>query len=266
MSREAFVLRAPDPRAIPCKVCGGASPLFGVTDFNRSCEELRGRFLPLAGAPVYYRRCEACGLIFTDAFDDWSQADFEAHIYNDRYIDVDPDYLEARPINMAGAVHGAFQASAASLRVLDYGGGNGRMADELRRRGFASVTTYDPFSPAFRERPQGRFDLVTCFETLEHMPDPVAGAADIMSFLADDGLLIAATLLQPKDILQARMGWWYIGPRNGHLTLFTHAALGRLLGRHGLTTVSRSANLHLAYRRAPPAFARHLFAPTQAGS
>lgn len=260
MSRPAFVLRPARPEPTPCKVCAAPSPLFGVTDFNRSCEEVRDRFLPLTGAPVYYRRCSNCGLIFTDAFDDWDQAAFEAHVYNDRYLEVDPDYMESRPVNFAEMLHRQFGASAGELRVLDYGGGNGRMAQELRARGFASVAVYDPFSPEFRQRPEGRFDLVTCFETLEHMPDPAAGAADIAGFLAEDGLLIMGTLTQPADILKQRMGWWYIGPRNGHVTLFTRMALALLWRAQGLTAASASANIHLAFRgRQPPAFARHLF-------
>lgn len=255
----ALTLRPARPEPVPCKVCGAPAPLFGVTDFNRSCEETRGRFLPLTGVAVYYRRCDQCGLLFTDAFDDWGQAEFEAHIYNDRYLEVDPDYVEARPVNFARMLHQRFGAFAEQIRVLDYGGGNGRMAEELRALGFAAVEVYDPFSPQFRARPEGRFDLVTCFETLEHMPDPVGGAADLASFLAEDGFLMMGTLAQPADILKLRMGWWYIGPRNGHVTLFTRPALALLWRRHGLTTGSASDNLHVAYRGQPPAFARHLF-------
>lgn len=259
MSPPTLVLRPARPEPIPCKVCGAPAPLFGVTDFNRSCEEVRGRFLPLSGAPVYYRRCDNCGLLFTDAFDDWDQAGFEAHIYNDGYLDVDPDYVEARPVNFAQMLQQRFGASAADLRVLDYGGGNGRMAQELRALGFASVAVYDPFSPEFRQRPEGRFDLVTCFETLEHMPDPVAGAGDIAGFVAEDGFLMMGTLAQPADILKQRMGWWYIGPRNGHVTLFTRVALALLFRKQGLTVASASDNLHVAFRGQPPTFARHLF-------
>ncbi|MGA0606358.1 class I SAM-dependent methyltransferase [Phenylobacterium sp. VNQ135] len=259
MTEAELRLRPASSEARACKVCGAASPAFGTLDFNRSCEEARGRFLTLSGVAVQYRRCEACGLIFTDAFDDWGQADFEAHIYNDRYIDVDPEYAEARPLSLSRGLASMFAASADRLQVLDYGAGNGRMAQALRDHGFASVTTYDPFTPEFRTRPEGRFDLVTCFETVEHMPDPAAGVADLASFVADDGLLMIGTLLQPNDIERIGVAWWYIGPRNGHVTLFTHDALTRLLDRQGLRLVSQNANVHFGFRNTPPAFARHLF-------
>ncbi len=79
----------------PCKICGGDTALDGVVDFNKSCHEQHGLRLPVTGVPVYYRRCAACGFLFTDALDDWSIEDFRAHIYNDDYHVVDPDYLGA---------------------------------------------------------------------------------------------------------------------------------------------------------------------------
>jgi len=80
-----------------CKICGGAAPLYGVVDFNKSCEEANGLKLSLAGVPVYYRRCANCHFVFTDAFDDWGADQFKTHIYNDDYRMVDPDYKTTRP-------------------------------------------------------------------------------------------------------------------------------------------------------------------------
>jgi 2-polyprenyl-6-hydroxyphenyl methylase/3-demethylubiquinone-9 3-methyltransferase len=253
-----FSLRPVDPRPAPCKACGDEAPLFGVQDFNRSCEEVRGKFLPLRGAPVYYRRCRGCGLLFSDAFDDWADEDFAAHIYNDRYVEVDPDFEAKRPVGNAGLVARSFKDHRGALDVLDYGGGNGRFAAELGQAGFRCAQTYDRFHPAHGERPAGRFNLVTCFETIEHMPDPKAGAADLASFLADDGLLILSTLVQTKEFARDRMHWWYIGPRNGHITLFTYKALARLFGELGLKVFATSSPAMHMICREVPAFARHM--------
>jgi len=259
-----FRLRPVDPQPAPCKACGAPSPLFGVQDFNRSCEEARGKFLPPAGAAIYYRRCGGCGLLFTDAFDDWSDADFANHIYNDGYAAIDPDFEVRRPVGNAGLVARTFRQFADALDVLDYGGGNGRLAAELGAAGFRSARTYDRFHPAHRERPMGRFKLVTCFETIEHMPDPRGGAADLAAFLAGDGLLILSTLVQPKDIEQQRMHWWYAGPRNGHITLFTYRALARLFAPFGLKVYpTSSAAMHLLCREVPD-FAREVLRNAEA--
>lgn len=232
-----------------CKVCGGATSLFGAVDLNRACG---GTPPPPAGVRVTYHRCFQCGLIFTEAFDDWSQDDFEAHIYNDDYIRVDPDYLEVRPVSSALHVDKLFGRLRSDLKVLDYGGGNGRLAETLRAQQWKHTATFDPFSDAHRERPAGRFDLITCFETLEHLPDPTATLADIVSFLADDGIVIFSTLLVPANIAAVGVGWWYIAPRNGHITFYTDRALGRAWGAQQLKCYSMSDNLHAAVRGQPP--------------
>ena len=115
-------------------------------------------------------------------------------------IAVDPDYAEARPRNNAALVQQLFGADKADQRVLDYGGGNDVLCSELRAAGFPVATTYDPFVPEYAAAPSEKFNLITCFETLEHMPDPVAGIGAIVEKLAEPGLVLFSTLLQPPDI------------------------------------------------------------------
>ncbi len=42
-----------NPSPSNCKICGGASPLFGVVDFHKSCIEAQGKTLNLSGRPIY---------------------------------------------------------------------------------------------------------------------------------------------------------------------------------------------------------------------
>jgi 2-polyprenyl-6-hydroxyphenyl methylase/3-demethylubiquinone-9 3-methyltransferase len=243
--------------ARPCKICGAPAPLFGVVDFNRSCEEARGRYLPLSGIAIYYRRCPACGFLFTDGFDDWTEADFKKHIYNDDYLAVDPDYRAARPAESAKWIAGLFDKDKSRLRVLDYGGGNGQVSDALRRGGFLAAETYDPFTPEFSRQPSGRFEIVSCFETLEHLPDPMGGIAALASFVAEPGIVVFSTLVQPADLASQRMNWWYIAPRNGHISMFTRLSLGIAWKRHGFAAGSFDDRTHIAFRQLPD-FASHL--------
>jgi SAM-dependent methyltransferase len=250
-------LRPASPQAKACKICGADAALYGVIDFNRSCEEARGRYLPLSGIAVYYRRCGACGLLFTDCFDDWSDADFQRHIYNGDYAVIDPDYAERRPTSNAALLAQLFGNDKGRLRVLDYGGGSGKVASLLRGNGFLATETYDPFTPEFARLPDGKFELVTCFETLEHLPDPKRGAAAIASRLAEPGLVLFSTLVQPADFDKQKMNWWYIGPRNGHISLFSRQALTALWQQHGFAIGSFNDDLHVAFRTMPD-FASHL--------
>jgi SAM-dependent methyltransferase len=141
--------------------------------------------------------------------------------------------------------------------VLDYGGGNDVFCATLRASGFPVAVTYDPMVPEYARRPDGKFDLVTCFETLEHLPDPTAGIAQIIEYAADPGLVLFTTLLLPADFDKQRLNWWYIGPRNGHISIFSKQALTAAWQRYGYKVASFNDNNHFAFRTLPP-FLAHL--------
>lgn len=242
----------------PCKVCRAPAPVYGTVDFNRCCRIPNGISLPPSGTPVHHRRCSACGFLFTGAFDDWSHDDFKAHIYNAGYLAVDPEYLDIRPRANAAMVVDLFGAQRAERRVLDFGGGNDVLCAELRAARFPVAVTYDPFVPEHAQRPQGTFDLVTCFETLEHMPDPVAGIGAIVATVAEPGLVLFSTLVQPQDFDAVGIDWWYVGPRNGHVSLFSRKSLVHAWGGYGYHVVSFNENLHIAFRTLPE-FAKQRF-------
>jgi hypothetical protein len=245
-------LKPPSISPLPCKICGGPAALYGVVDFHKSCEEVRGVRFALSGVPIYYRRCVTCNFLFTEAFDDWSTEQFKTHIYNDEYKKVDPDYETARPRDNADVVARLWGAVKNETRLLDYGGGNDQFCAALRDKGFAAAVTYDPMVPDHARPPEGKFDLVTSFETLEHLPDPLAGIDMMIEFAADQGLLFFTTYAQPADFEQHGMNWWYVAPRNGHISIFSRPALARAFERHGYKLASFSDNVHLAFRTLPP--------------
>ncbi len=237
---------------LPCKICGGPAALYGVVDFNKSCEELRGFRLPLSGVPIYYRRCANCKFLFTDAFDDWSTEQFKAYIYNEGYAAIDPDYQGKRPLNNARFVTQLWGTIKARTRVLDYGGGNDVFCATLRANGFPIAVTYDPMVEEYARRPEEKFDLVTCFETLEHLPDPAGGVASLLEHTADQGHVFLTTVAQPVDFDQLGLNWWYVGPRNGHISIFSKQALALAFARHGYKFGSFSDTLHIAFQTLPP--------------
>ena len=250
----------------PCKICGADAPLYGAVDFNKSCEEARGRKLPSSGTLIAYNRCPRCGFVFTAAFDSWKDQDFVRAIYNEGYSSVDPDFREARPAVNAEHLDRMFSAAKSSLSVLDYGGGNGLLASLLIARGFRSAETYDPFTPKYAELPDRRFDLVCCFEVLEHVPDPISTIARICALVRPGGMVLFSTLVQPGNFEQCGLFWWYVAPRNGHVSIFSRQSLALAWQRHGYGIGSFNDNLHVAVREIP-AFAQHLVSkPKNAGA
>jgi len=257
-----------------CKICGGATEFFDVVDFNKFCNVTDYYAFGRSGIPVCYWRCVDCGFLFTDFCDAWSPEDFSRWIYNADYILVDPGYSEIRPAQLAQQV-GCRLRGLESIAILDYGSGSGVMTERLRRQGFAGAMNFDPYSsPA---RPAGLFDLVTCFEVLEHTPDPIAALEEMRAFLRPGGCILFGQSLQPANIAEVRGNWWYVAPRNGHVSCYTEESLAHLAARAGMTFCGR-AQLFLfrgaqalpvterLYREFGPALIpRRLFAPGLGG-
>lgn len=221
-----------------------------MVDFNKNCEEQRGKYLPLSGRPVYYYQCGTCSLVFTTAFDKWSKSEFIEHIYNEGYIEVDPGYLEERPASNARLVSN-FVKHQKELHILDYGGGNGRLSEILNANGF-HTKSWDPMDSSATRPDSGKFYVVTAFEVFEHTPTPIETFVEATEFLNNDGVLLFSTLT--IDNLPPRACYfWYISPRNGHITIFTKRSLKILAEKFGYRIHHMTKGLHLAYRQ-PPAW------------
>jgi SAM-dependent methyltransferase len=254
------VLKPIAPSKTVCKCCGGEALLYDVADFNKNCELPRNpEVLPVIGVPVYYFRCKNCAFIFTPFFDLFTPEDFSQHIYNDQYILVDPDFMQARPAGNAAFITDLF-GNFKDIGVLDYGGGNGTLEVLLRQSGFTDVATYDPFSPVHAAEPLRQFDLIVSFEVFEHTTDPKKTLNEVLGFLKPGGLLMFSTLLQPANIDEIKTGWWYIGPRNGHVSIYSEQSLLRLSDEVGYQLGHFNQGMHLLCREVP-FFAKHFLDP-----
>jgi SAM-dependent methyltransferase len=254
---NAFSRLAPSgPRQ--CKICGDLALVHGQVDFSKSCAEVTGTVLPHSGLSIAYNRCPRCEFLFSASFDDWTRQDFIENIYNEDYGRVDPDYEAARPAANAGFLCRLFDKRKSTLSLLDYGGGNGALARALLAAGFAEAATFDPLVAKYSAVPGRKFAVVASFETLEHTPDPLAAIRQMAELLQEPGIIVFSTLVQPRDFATQGLAWWYVGPRNGHISIFSRKSLAAAWRSVGFTLGSFNDNAHVAFREIPD-FARHLF-------
>ncbi|MBV8578900.1 MAG: class I SAM-dependent methyltransferase, partial [Acetobacteraceae bacterium] len=264
-----------DAEVQPCKVCGGVSRPFDRVDFLKFCSTTDCYGFGFSGVDVTYLRCSSCGFIFTTFFDDWTQEDFAQHVYNEDYALVDGEYAEVRPSKVAAGMAEKLEGLN-GLRLLDYGSGSGAFAARMRAAGFLYVESYDPFSNP--SRPSGQFDLITCFEVIEHTISPVDALRDMRSLLNEGGCIVFSQALQPPDIERIRGNWWYIAPRNGHVSIFGAEALAALAARVDFSFFEGAGwyafapqnpspeSLKLLGRIGLPVLPMRLFAPNAANS
>ncbi len=244
-----------------CPVCHGMCSPLDAVDFNKSCEEARGKFLEPAGIPVEYVLCQRCGFCHAPEIAAWPLEEFERKIYNDAYVVVDPDYLETRPRNNAATLTSMFGQAAHTIRHLDYGGGNGMLSRLLNEANWQSVS-YDPFVDRDTQPGSlGTFQLITAFEVFEHVPEVQQLMANLHSLLAADGMILFSTLVSDGNIHPGQKpAWWYASPRNGHISLFSRNSLAILAQQRGWNFGSFSAGFHL-FHADMPRWAGHLFSP-----
>ena len=151
-----------------------------------------------------------------------------------RFWDSHGDF---RPLHLLNPVRLQFIASRTSLsgrRVLDVGCGGGLLSESLARAG-AEVTGIDlapgmievarlhaaenglaidyriAAAEELAENSPGHFEVVTCMEMLEHVPDPAAMTATLARLLAPGGALYVSTLNRNlKSFLLAIVGAEYL--------------------------------------------------------
>ncbi|RJP68853.1 MAG: bifunctional 2-polyprenyl-6-hydroxyphenol methylase/3-demethylubiquinol 3-O-methyltransferase UbiG [Comamonadaceae bacterium] len=188
-----------------------------------------------------------------------------------RWWDPESEFRPLHQINplRLGWIDGLV-AGLAGKTVLDIGCGGGILSDSMARKG-AQVTGIDLSVKALRvaqlhaleagtvnvryeeisaeaialERP-GEFDVVTCMEMLEHVPDPASVVQACATLVKPGGWVFFSTLNRnPKSFLFAILGAEYVLqllPKGTH-------EYAKFIRPSELASYSRSANLDLEQTR-----------------
>ncbi len=210
-------------------------------------------------------RCRGCGLVFADRrpaeaeladhYGEYSRADYDSPITRRRYRELLGDFERYRQTNRildVGCGIGFFLEEGQRLGWEAHGSELEDRAVEINRaKGLSCVQA--PIGPDTFE--PGSFDVVTAFEVVEHLGDPLAEATAIASALRPGGLLYVTTPnfnSLSRRLLGAR---WSVVSYPEHISYFTPSTLRSWLARFGFAPVElTTTGLSLArLRRGLPA-------------
>lgn len=228
--------RRPGATSPPCSICGSTTEPFGSA-------------VVLSRYDVGYWRCTRCGAVRTEP-PYWLEEAYQTPL---AAIDVG---VIARNLVLAARTQVVIQQwFRPDAEFLDFGGGYGILVRLMRDRGF-DFRWQDKYATNLVSRgfeaatgSATKFELVTAFELLEHLTDPVA---ELEAMLRLGSSFLFSTELLPKD--SPRPGsWWYYAPQAGqHVTFYTRESLRILAGRLGLNLATDGRNLHLMSKRNIP--------------
>ncbi|HUP58555.1 MAG TPA: class I SAM-dependent methyltransferase [Bdellovibrionota bacterium] len=223
-----------------------ACPACGSSDSRRAFEKLG----------TAYQDCAGCGARFANPRPTRAAMLARVESWGGRYAD-DPATLAAKVASRAGQVE-LVRRFRKRGRLIDLGTGDGAFVKAARDAGFEAVG-YEKSAAAceFARRAygvevvqgdlnadrfaEGKFDVVTLWDVIEHLHDPGKVIGVARELLAPGGLLVVFTP-NPRGV-SARLfgsGWWAFGPKD-HICLFSRQALRALFARAGLEPLAIEA-------------------------
>jgi hypothetical protein len=194
---------------------------------------------------VAFFRCAECGFLQTE------EPFWLAEAYASPLSPLDV-YLIARPLGLGEVTKNVIlNYFDNTKKFLDYGGGAGVFTRHMRDLGFdfyrQDKYANNLFSRFFDvndlPREEQKFELVTCFEVLEHLAHPLHEFAEMFAYGSN---VLCGTQVQPCVALQDLAAWDYLGELHGqHVSFYTTRSMEVIARRFGCNYYSDGVGLHL---------------------
>ncbi len=210
---------------VKCKICGAPSR----EAFRIPASKKTGHPIPDLPDDCPYYECSACGFCFSTLLD---TAD-NTTVYDETYwATQDPDWYGrvSETLRLVLLANQLVKKAPDKLEILDFGCGMGTFVETCRKNLQLNAWGTDIVTPKFGvdyflPEVDRKFDIVVACEVMEHIPTPVQSFRAIRSMLKPGGALAFQTA--EYDHVSKR-DWWYVGPDNGHISLYSRGALDRL--------------------------------------
>jgi len=194
-------------------------------------------------------QCKSCGFVRTeDPY--WLDESYEEP------INREDTGIVSRNLRLADiASLTIFSIYERNAMFLDYAGGTGLLVRLMRDIGYDfywhDKYAKNLFARGFEGNPDERgYQLLTCFEAMEHFPDPQKEIDEMLSVSRN---LLFTTELLPAPV-PAAGDWWYYGFEHGqHVSFYSLRTLQHIASSRGLNLYSNGVNTHLlTEKKIPP--------------
>jgi SAM-dependent methyltransferase len=249
------------------EAAGSPAPPAGPQNWTAAdTESVSCAMCGVAGSPLYRRdpfgvvRCADCGLVFVSPrltpealqrlYDE--PAYFEGGVYKAGVYGAQSRWSPAMVLQrmwMAGRLRAITRLRPAPARLLEIGSGYGLFLDVAREAGYRvrgvelsrtgaehAITQFglDIFQGQLSDSPPAVADVICFWDTLEHVPDPLAFLGEVRARLAPGGIValsVPNVASLPARVTRSR--WWTLKPEQ-HIWHLSPATLRVLAARAGL--------------------------------
>lgn len=191
-----------------CPTCGSTDDSRVFADQRLDMSALDQHAFASRKRPEHMRlrlvECPACDLVYANpvpspealarayddaAFDSAEEARYAARSYADELRDLLATLPDRRGALDIGTGEGAFLSELLKLDFTQVGGVEPSSAPiEAADPAVSGLIEHDVFRPDIRG--PGSLSLITCFQTIEHVPDPAALVRDAAALLKPGGMLV----------------------------------------------------------------------------
>lgn len=237
-----------------CLICGKDEKLKVLYNANFNLQTINKKIFSARRLPdlIHYQinKCLKCGLIFSSPI-------LEKNKIISLYKDSDLNYNELLPyINQTYSYY--FKKFLPKINknfnLLDIGCGNGFFLEEAKKLGIKNVYGVEPGKKSTEKArpdikknikisvfkngsfPKSYFNVITCFQTLDHLTDPADCIRSTYNLLKKDG--IAYFILHNTDGLSVKL----FGEKSAifdieHIYLFNKITLKKIFSKQGFKKI-----------------------------